>query len=413
MSRQTPSMSGLRQKSWNSLSDMAASETENQSKRECVVDMNNPVARNEQANKQAEIKLLFFDISHLPKSSQFLLLSAAVFFFYIIYGYMQELIFRLKEFRPFGWYLTLVQFACYTVFGVLEQKVSGTTERKLPLQLCGLLALLTVATMGLSNTSVGYLNYPTQVIFKCCKLIPVMLGGVLIQGRLFSIDTNCISRLIQNFFTGKKYGMLDVSAVLCMCFGLICFTLADSTVSPSFNTYGVMLISLALCADGVIGNVQEKAYKQYNCSNSEMVLYSYSIGFVFIIFGLIVSGSLLPAFTFCLEHPVETYGYAVIFSVTGYIGVNIVLTVVKTFGALVAVTVTTCRKAVSIVLSFIFFAKPFTSMYVWSGLIVVLGIYLNVYSKNKASWDSKFQALLGKIKNLRQQKKYPSLLTTV
>jgi adenosine 3'-phospho 5'-phosphosulfate transporter B3 len=31
------------------------------------------------------------------------------------------------------------------------------------------------------------------------------------------------------------------------------------------------LISLALLADGVIGNVQEKALKQYNGSNSEMV----------------------------------------------------------------------------------------------------------------------------------------------
>lgn len=47
-----------------------------------------------------------------------------------------------------------------------------------------MIAFLTVGTMGLSNTSLGYLNYPTQVIFKCCKLIPVMIGGVFIQGEL-------------------------------------------------------------------------------------------------------------------------------------------------------------------------------------------------------------------------------------
>jgi len=47
-----------------------------------------------------------------------------------------------------------------------------------------IIAFLTVGTMGLSNTSLGYLNYPTQVIFKCCKLIPVMIGGVFIQGTL-------------------------------------------------------------------------------------------------------------------------------------------------------------------------------------------------------------------------------------
>jgi len=34
----------------------------------------------------------------------------------------------------------------------------------------------------------------------------------------------------------------------------------------------------------------------------------------------------------------ETYGYAVIFSLTGYIGLYIVLTLVRSFGALVAVT---------------------------------------------------------------------------
>ena len=34
---------------------------------------------------------------------------------------------------------------------------------RIPLKTYALLAFLTVATMGLSNTSVGYLNYPTQV----------------------------------------------------------------------------------------------------------------------------------------------------------------------------------------------------------------------------------------------------------
>lgn len=55
---------------------------------------------------------------------------------------------------------------------------------RIPYKTYMIIALLTVGTMGLSNTSLGYLNYPTQVIFKCCKLIPVMIGGVFIQGTL-------------------------------------------------------------------------------------------------------------------------------------------------------------------------------------------------------------------------------------
>ncbi|RXM29897.1 Adenosine 3'-phospho 5'-phosphosulfate transporter 2 [Acipenser ruthenus] len=145
---------------------------------------------------------------------------------------------------------------------------------------------------------------------------------------------------------------------------------------------GVLLISLALCADAVIGNVQEKAMKLHNGSNSEMVLYSYSIGFVYILVGLSCIGGLGPAVAFCAQHPVKTYGYAFSFSLTGYFGISFVLALIKLFGALVAVTVTTGRKAMTIVLSFMFFSKPFTFQYVWGGLLVIFGIFLNVYSKH-------------------------------
>ena len=56
-----------------------------------------------------------------------------------------------------------------------------------------------------------------------------------------------------------------------MSLGLIFFTLADSKVSPNFSLYGIMLISMALMADAVIGNVQEKTMKQFSATNSEMV----------------------------------------------------------------------------------------------------------------------------------------------
>ncbi|CAL1536027.1 unnamed protein product [Lymnaea stagnalis] len=323
------------------------------------------------------LRLWCFNLSYISRTWQFLILTSLTFAFYLVYGYMQELIFKLEGFRPFGWYLTLVQFAYYTLFGVAELQLRDDKTRKIPMKMYLLLAFLTVSTMGLSNTAVGYLNYPTQVIFKCCKLIPVLVGGILIQS--------------------KRFSLIDITACICMSVGLILFTLADNAVSPNFNTYGIVLISVALCADGAIGNVQEKTLKQYGASNGEMVLYSYGIGFIYILAGLVASNNLLPAFSFCQQYPIETYGYAVIFSVTGYLGLYIVLTLVTSFGALIAVTVTTCRKAVTIVLSFIFFTKPFTHQYLWSGLVVVLGIYLNLYSKNKTNWDAKIVHLLQKL----------------
>merc|ERR1719189_3156384 len=209
--------------------------------------------------------------------------------------------------------------------------------------------------MGFSNASLGYLNYPTQVL----------IGGILIQG--------------------KRHGLLDFVASGFMCLGLILFTLADSKLSPNFDLTGVFMISLALVADAVIGNVQEKTIKQYNATNSEVVLFSYSIGFVYLFFLVAVFTDIASAINYCSYYPKQTYGYAFIFSLTGYLGIQIVLSLVRQFGAFVAVTVTTFRKAISIVLSFVFFAKPFTYHYIYSGLLVLLGIYINLYAKNKDS----------------------------
>ena len=57
-------------------------------------------------------------------------------------------------------------------------------------------------------------------------------------------------------------------------------------------------------------------------------------------------------------------------------------------GALSAVTVTTCRKAVTIGLSFMFFTKPFSLQYLWSGVLVLVGIYLNLLSKNHDKFEA-------------------------
>ncbi|XP_058464120.1 adenosine 3'-phospho 5'-phosphosulfate transporter 2 [Malaya genurostris] len=309
-----------------------------------------------------EMKILFFDLTYYNTTTQFLLCCAGVFVLYLLYGYMQELIFTLDGFKPYGWFLTLIQFAYYTAFGYIERLMERVkTPRCIPLKTYVLLAFLTLGTMGLSNSSLGYLNYPTQVIFKCCKLVPVLIGSILIQG--------------------KKHGPLDFLAAFAMCIGLTLFTLADSQVSPNFNTFGVVLISLALLCDAAIGNVQEKAMREHRAPNNEVVIYSYGIGFVYLTVIMLVTGNLFTGIAFCMEHPVETYGYAFLFSLSGYLGIQIVLTLVRTCGAPLAATVTTARKAVTIALSFVFFSKPFTINYLWSGLIVVLGIYLNVYSK--------------------------------
>ncbi|VDQ14713.1 unnamed protein product [Trichobilharzia regenti] len=112
-------------------------------------------------------------------------------------------------------FLTLYQFGIYAVLSFLELRISWTN-------LYVVIALLTLGSIAFSNASVGYLNYPTQVIFKCCKMIPVLFGGVFIQG--------------------KTYSAFEIVAVLMMTLGLICFTLVDVSIQPKFTLFGKCLL---------------------------------------------------------------------------------------------------------------------------------------------------------------------------
>jgi len=65
-----------------------------------------------------------------------------------------------------------------------------------PIQTYAVIALFTIGTIGLSNAAVMRLNYPTHMMFKSCKLIPVMIGSMLILGN----DKFQYSFLVKHFF---------------------------------------------------------------------------------------------------------------------------------------------------------------------------------------------------------------------
>lgn len=76
------------------------------------------------------VEILCIDISTCSSSVQFCMCSLAVFLFYLLYGYMQELIFTLEGFEHLGWFLTLMQFGYYTVFGVTERHFRKMGQRR-------------------------------------------------------------------------------------------------------------------------------------------------------------------------------------------------------------------------------------------------------------------------------------------
>jgi len=301
---------------------------------------------------------------------QFGICVLGVLICFCAYGCMQEFIFKIDGFQ-YGWYLTFIQFSIYSLIAKGERHIMQENNRRCPMNDYYLIAFFMVITLGSSNSACAYLSYPTQVMFKSCKLIPVMLGGKIILQR--------------------SYMLLEYLSALLLVIGLCTLTMADMSASHDtsrdvtqlFNPTGLVLILISLGGDAFISNLQEKSMKTYDISQTEMVYYCHLIGSSYLFVFLLVNGQLFSAFSFCWNKP-YVYICMILFSIFGYLGIQFVLVMIKLFDAFVAMTVTTCRKIITIALSFLFFPKPFTFQYFVAAVFVFGGMYVHIYSKHVA-----------------------------
>mmetsp|Transcript_19318 Transcript_19318/g.74193 ORF Transcript_19318/g.74193 Transcript_19318/m.74193 type:complete len:356 (+) Transcript_19318:124-1191(+) len=294
---------------------------------------------------------------------QFAFCVAGTFCCYLLQAYLQEYIFSMDGF-DFGWFLTWVQFLMYTLFAAVERGMHGESVRtlKAPLRSYILIGVLLVCSMGFANVATSYVGFPTIVLFKSGKLIPVMVGGVLIMKR--------------------SYSGLEIGSAFCISGGLVVLTLADMVGSVDYNFTGIVLLLLALMADAMVGNTQEKTMKKYQGNTRELVFFSHLCGSLLILMIMIVNGQLFAALSYCNESPLM-YLQLPVFAACGYVGLLFVLPMITIFGSFVAMTVTSCRKAVTLMISFMLFANTFTHMHAVAVALVFGGIALHILAKNR------------------------------
>ncbi|CAH8647719.1 unnamed protein product [Heterobilharzia americana] len=126
-------------------------------------------------HKSDDIYILGFNMSSLTLNCRLAVCISGIFVLYICFGALQEAIFTANDLRSYSPFLTLYQFGIYAVLSYFELRAQGYLIFSSWIHLYAVIALLTLGSIALSNASVGFLNYPTQVIFKCCKMIPVLL----------------------------------------------------------------------------------------------------------------------------------------------------------------------------------------------------------------------------------------------
>uniref|UniRef100_A0A804HPT2 UDP-galactose/UDP-glucose transporter 2-like n=1 Tax=Musa acuminata subsp. malaccensis TaxID=214687 RepID=A0A804HPT2_MUSAM len=317
-------------------------------------------------------------LTERPKWQQFLLCSSGFFFGFLINGICEEYVYNRLQFS-YGWYFTFVQGFVY--LGLIHLQGFTTKQMVNPWNTYVKLSGVLMGSHGLTKGSLAFLNYPAQLMFKSTKVLPVMIMGAFIPG------------------LRRKYPLHEYISAVLLVVGLILFTLADAQTSPNFSVIGVVMVSSALVMDSFVGNLQEAIFTmnpettqvtQVLCpliltvSQMEMLFCSTVVGLPLLIPPMLLTGELFTAWNSCKEH-LYVYAVLVFEAMATYVGQVSVLSLVAIFGAATTALVTTARKAVTLLLSYLIFTKPLTEQHCSGLLLIAMGIVLKLLPDYKDS----------------------------
>ncbi|GKU95352.1 hypothetical protein SLEP1_g8723 [Rubroshorea leprosula] len=313
--------------------------------------------------KEDQTRSLFgISLSDRPKWQQFLICSSGFFFGYLVNGICEEYVYNRLQFS-YGWYFTFVQGFVYLMLIYLQ----GFTTKQMvnPWKTYVKLSAVLMGSHGLTKGSLAFLNYPAQIMFKSTKVLPVMIMGAFIPG------------------LRRKYPLHEYVSALLLIVGLILFTLADAQTSPNFSIVGVIMISGALIMDSFLGNFQEAIFTMNpDTTQMEMLFCSTVVGIPFLLAPMILTGELFRAWSSCSQHP-YVYGVLVFEAMATFVGQVSVLSLIALFGAATTAMITTARKAVTLLLSYMIFTKPLTEQHGTGLLLIAMGIILKLLPDNK------------------------------
>ncbi|CAG2177042.1 unnamed protein product, partial [Oppiella nova] len=225
-----------------------------------------------------------------------------------------------------------------------------------------------------------FVSFPTQVLSKACKIMPVMLMSQVIGG--------------------KKYRTVEYLFAISISIGMTIFLWndhsvngssshhhklgADSSDSSSGHYYGgLAILALYLTFDSFTSNWQTVLFDRYKMSTLHMMAAVNFFSILLTSTSLVEQGDLAPAFRM-VAHNGDLLADCVLLSVFSAAGQLFVFYTISTFGALVFVTIMTLRQAVAILLSCLVYGHALGA---WGslGIVVVFAtLFAQIYWKSRS-----------------------------
>lgn len=278
---------------------------------------------------------------------------------------------------PFSWMSSFIELSVYSAISSVSLRARsaeiGFPDTVPPeASLKDYLVLASTLTIGRSLTYVGLqeVSFPVALMSKSCKLIVVMVGGVLLLG--------------------KKYQMRDYLAAGAIVAGLFIFQ-QDSAKSGSSTFFGILVLLLSLTFDSLNSNYNEKVVSVNRCDVLRVFAHTNVIACIMSAVCVIVSGELRPSLVAFAEQPM-CLALLILMNIFLYFAVLQWSYFLKEFGATAAVGIGIGRKFLALLLSFAIYQQQMHMCHIVGIVVFFTGTFVSALPRpESASADARRQ----------------------
>lgn len=210
-----------------------------------------------------------------------------------------------------------------------------------------------------------FVTFPTQVMAKASKVIPVMLMGKVVSG--------------------KSYQYYEYVTAAMISLGVSMFLLSqkeDHKGSAVTTVSGVIILIGYMMFDSFTSNWQAELYSQYSMSSIQMMFGVNLFSCIFTSWSLIEQGGFSEGLGFMSKYSLFLI-HVILLSICSATGQLFIFYTISQFGAVIFTIIMTTRQALAILLSCVIYGHPVSMVGILGVTIVFAALFLRVYARTK------------------------------
>ncbi|TSK58190.1 Adenosine 3'-phospho 5'-phosphosulfate transporter 1 [Bagarius yarrelli] len=214
-----------------------------------------------------------------------------------------------------------------------------------------------------------YISFPTQVLAKASKVIPVMLMGKLVSQ--------------------KSYEYWEYFTAVLISVGVSMFLLSSSSnTKNTITTFsGIIILAGYIMFDSFTSNWQDELFR-HKMSSVQMMFGVNLFSCLLTVGSLLETGSLFDSLAFMRRHD-EFAAHAALLSLCSAFGQLFIFYTIAQFGAAIFTIIMTLRQAIAILLSCLLYGHTVSATGIFGVVVVFFALFLRVYARNRMKKSSK------------------------